>query len=161
MESYLSWGLGLVVPYVAGEKLEAEVAFEVPSSGMHYILGALYTPDLSYIEGSLFGVLQVVDGAVNSATHMTKYALVVGDSYTLDCEFTFSITSVILGLFLVKMTGDVPSLGDDGVVDSITASLTEPESVPAPEEVDITSLISMVMMVGVMATGMALMVKEV
>jgi len=161
MGDYLSWGLGSIVPYTAGEKLEAEVAFEAPSDGMYYMLGALYTPDLSYIEGSLFGVLQVDDGAVNSATHMTRYALVAGDSHILDCEFTLSSTDVILGLFLIRMTGDEPSLSDDRAVSSITASLVGPLPPEPVPEVDMTSLITMVMMVGVMATGMALMLKEV
>ena len=161
MGEYLSWDLVGPVEYSAGEELSFNLHFEAPGDTVaqnFYILGALYT-DTTYISGSLFGLLKAaeVDYAVNSDSYITLWELEPGESVDLLCRLTLDRSDCTLALFLMRMTGDTPSLEADEVIDQVQVQLTS----PVPTWIQITQTV--VPFVGVaMALGMvAIMVKGV
>jgi len=152
----MAWNLGSIVSYEAGAELAATVDFSVTEDGTYYLIGALYTTALAYIEGSMFGML-VPEGeeyAVNSPGDQTTQELEADDEEEVDCKFTLGQTNVILGLFLVKQLGDEPDWTTDTVVSSITTSLSG-AAVPSTE-FDFSSMMNLMitMMIVVMMMKM-------
>ena len=121
----LSWDIESPVEYQAGQELQFTVNFTAPGDGKSYLMGALYSSDLSYISGTLFGLLKVAgaDYAVNGTTYMSYWDLKEGESVELPCKLTLDRTNVVLGLFLFQMEGDTASLGVDEEVDALSAAL--------------------------------------
>ena len=150
----LSWDLGSLVSYEAGAELACAVEFDVPEDATYYLVGALYTTALAYIEGTMFGVLVPTgeDYGVNSPGDQTAWEMVADEEKELDCKFTLGQTNVILGLFLVKQLGDEPVWATDTVISSTTTSLSGAVE-PAPG-LDIMSLMMMVVVVGMMGIMM-------
>ena len=156
MAGELAWDLGSSVSYTTGGDLECKITIIAPEDGTYYLLGALYTTQLEYVPGTLFGVLlpsgEII--AVNSLTHATTWELEEDGEQEQDCKFIFDRTDTILGLFLMKMAGTEASWENDTVVDSITVSLSGPVM---QEPLDISALI--MLMIPIMMIGM--MVKVV
>ncbi len=125
MGAYLSWNLASPAISQAGQELQFTVNLTAPGDGKYYLMGALYSSDLSYISGTLFGLLKVAgaDYAVNGTTYMSYWDLEEGESVELPCRLTQDRTNVVLGLFLFKMEGDTASLGVDEEVDALSAAL--------------------------------------
>jgi len=154
----LSWDLGSLVSYEAGVELAAAAEFDVPEDATYYLIGALYTTALAYIEGTMFGVLIPTgeDYGVNSPGDQTAWEMVEDEEKELDCKFTLGQTNVILGLFLVKQLGDDPDWATDMVVSSVTTSLSG-AAVPAPSTgIDIDAIMNLMitMMIVVMMMKM-------
>ena len=152
----LSWNLGSLVAYEAGAELDAAVEFDVPEDATYYLIGALYTTTLAYIEGTMFGVL-IPTGevyGVNSPGDQTVWEMVEDEEKALDCKLTLGQTNVILGLFLVKQLGDDPVWATDTVVSSVTTSLSG-AAVPSTE-FDFSSMMNLMitMMIVVMMMKM-------
>lgn len=141
----MNWSLASQAEYSAGQGLTFTVGFTAPSAGKHYLLGALFDASLSYISGTLFGVLlpEGSDYAVNSLEYASLWDLEEGEEKELDCRFTFDRSNVILGLFLMKMGGAEPHLDDEQV-----ASLSTMLSLPAPP-IALESLLPLVTVVGI------------
>lgn len=159
MGDYLSWDLASLVSYTAGEVLECKVTFKAPEDSDYYLVGALYTTGLEMISGTFFGVL-LPSGevyAINSSTHMTEWEMVEDEEKEQDCKLTLGYSSVILALYFYKMAGTEPSLEDDELVDSVSTSLSGPA---VAAELDLSSLMVMAMMVGMMSMMMASAFKE-
>lgn len=158
----LSWNLGSIVSYEAGTELAAAVAFDVPEDATYYLVGALYTTELAYIAGTMFGVLIPTgeDYGVNSPGDQTEWDMVEDEEKELDCKFTLSLTNVILGLFLVEQLGDTPDWATDTVVSSITTSLSGAEAEEPAAGLDIGSLMMMVVVVGMMGMMMKAMSED-
>lgn len=133
MESELTWDLASPSEYQARQELQFALSFSAPEAGRprkekFYILGGLYTNDVVYISGSLFGLFQVpgTEYAVNSTGYVSVWELEPGGSVGLPCRLTFSMSDIILGLFLFKMEGDEPVIGIDEEIASISAVLASP-----------------------------------
>jgi hypothetical protein len=143
-ETYLSWNLTLPVSYQAGQELECTISFTAPEAGKYYLLGALYTTSLEYISGTLFGLLlsQGADYGVNSKEYTSLWELGKSEEKELTCKFTFDRSNIVLGLFLMKMVDDKPSLDADEQVGSLSTQLSS----PAPP-ITVESLIPLVMVV--------------
>lgn len=146
------------VSYTAREALEFLLTFSVSESGSYYVLGALYDSNLNYISGTLFGVLRQGELpadylGVNSQTGTTLWTMLEDEEVELDCRFVFGQSSVTMGLFLMRMTGDEPSLDDDEEIASTAIVLEGP---PAP--LDMGSIIGLVIAIGIMGV-MVKMVK--
>ncbi len=126
--TYLSWDLVSPKEYVAGSELQCTLSFAAPKVGKYYLLGALYDTALNYISGTLFGALlpEGSDYAVNNMEHASLWELEADEKKDLPCTFTFNRTDVVLGLFLMRMVGDSPSLEDDGQVASLSMELSSP-----------------------------------
>jgi len=156
----LSWDLGSLVSYEAGAELEAAVEFDVPEDATYYLIGALYTTELAYIAGTMFGVLIPTgeDYGVNSPGDQTAWEMEEDEEKELDCKFTLDRTNVILGLFLVKMLGYEPDWTTDAVVSSITTSLSG-AAVPAPSiGIDIDSMMNLMITMMIVVMMMKMMV---
>jgi len=146
LQAALSWDLEAEVSYRAGETLECAISFTAPETGKYYLMGALYTSSSEYISGTLFGLLlpEGSEYAINSAQYTSLWELEADESRELPCRFTFNRSDVVLGIFLMRMAGDEPSLEDDEQVGSLSVQLSS----PAPP-VMVESLITMAMIVGV------------
>lgn len=147
----ISWDLESTVSYQANQELEFTLNFTAPEEGTYYVIGALYTSSLDYISGTLFGVL-VPEGSaygVNSIQYTSLWELEADESKELPSKFTFDRSNVVLGLFLMKMAGDEPSLEDDEQVGSLTTTLSGPQVVDVGQ---IMNLAIVVIMVGMMMT---------
>ncbi|GAH49666.1 unnamed protein product [marine sediment metagenome] len=151
---YVSTDLGSSVSYGAGEELSFELAFTAPEAGTYYLLGALYDGGYNYIVGSLFGVLLSPDGSYvfNSGEMTQPWDMGESEEKTLSCRFVFTGTNVIVGLFLMKMTGDAPSFGNDIEVGSTSVVLESPEQ--EPERLDLTALVGLVAVMGLAGAAM-------
>ncbi len=156
----IAWDLGSLVSYEAGAELEVAVEFDVPEDATYYLIGALYTTELAYIAGTMFGVLVPTgeDYGVNSPGDQTAWEMVADEEKELDCKFTLGQTNVILGLFLVEQLGDDPDWATDTVVSSITTSLSGTVA-PTPStgiDIDINSMMNLMitMMIVVMMMKM-------
>jgi len=125
MSDELSWDLGSITTFNAGNVLETTVTVVAPESGTYYLVGALYDTSLNYISNSLFGVLQSEVGgtAVNSPTHVSLFDLSEDEELSLDCMFTLNRTSCILALFLYKLGDSEPDLSVDEQIASVSTSL--------------------------------------
>ncbi len=155
----LSWDLGSLVSYEAGAELAATVEFDVPEDATYYLVGALYTTALAYIEGTMFGVLVPIgeDYGVNSPGDQTTWEMEEDEEKELDCKFTLGQTNAILGLFLVKQLGDEPVRATDTVVSSITTSLSGAAVVPTPG-IDIDSMMNLMITMMIVVMMMKMMV---
>jgi len=140
------------VSYTVGEELTFKLTFTVPEDGNYYILGALYDSDFNFISGSLFGVLLPTGAtyAFNSSAQMSLWELEEDDETELDCKFILDRTSVIMGLFLMRMAGGEPSLGDDTEISSTTVVLAGEAAV----EFDLGSIVNVIVVVGMMGIMM-------
>ena len=156
--SYISIDLESPVTYDAGNILELKVTFSAPQDSKYYLLGALYTTSYDYILDSMFGVLLPVDTeyAINSYTVTNLWEMTTGDENELNCKFTLPRSDVILGLFLMRLVGDTPSLDDDVEVGSVSVVLEG--TIPViPETIDWNSLLG-----GIVAVGMiGMMAKSI
>lgn len=155
--TYLYWDLVSPKEYAAEAELECVLTFSAPEAGTYYLIGALYTTSLEYISGTLFGVL-IPEGsnyAVNSPGYVSLWELEATEEQELPCKFTFNRSDVILGLFLMRMVGDEPSLDDDEQVGSLSVQL----SAPVPP-ITIESLISLAMVVGMLGYIMTTALKD-
>ncbi len=153
----LSWSLGVYTAYQAGETLETVVAFTAPEDGSYYLLGGLYDGDGSFLAGTLFGLVVPpgADYAINSLIETGLWELEAGAETELACKLTFNRTDVILGLFLMKMAGDAPSLEYDEEASSVSTVLSA-----ANQATDMSSLIGMLAAVGLMAGMLPVALKE-
>ena len=144
----ISWDLEPVVSYQARQELECTLSFTAPDAGRYYICGALYTSDLEYMSGTLFGVLlpEGADYAVNSAEYTSLWDMEAVEEKELPCKFTFDRSNVVLGVFLMRMVGAEPSWADEEI-----GSLSVQLSSPAPP---ITIEQMMLMAAAVMMIGM-------
>jgi len=144
--AYISTDLVSPVRYNPGETLEFELSFTAPEAGNYYLLGALYDSGYNYISGSMFGVLLSEDKTYmfNSSEQTKPWELGEGDTMTLSSKFSFARSDAIMGLFLMKMAGNAPSLDDDEVKGSTMVSL---EAVRLME-LDLTALMSLVVVAG-------------
>ena len=150
--TYLSSDLASPKEYQAGSVLQLTLNFTTPQDGNYYLLGALFTNDLDYIDGTLFGILvaEGVDYAVNDPQQTSLWQLVADESAELGCRFTFDQSDIVLGLFLVKMAGEAPSLADDEEIGSLSAQLVSPAA-----GLDLSAMLAAaiaVMMMGVVMT---------
>ena len=138
------------VIYVAGEVLDVEVTFIVPSAGTYYIVGALYANDLTYITGSLFGIMIPTDEVygINSATDTRTWVMVADEEKVLATKLTLDRTGVVLGLFLMELVGETASFDDDIQVGLVELTLIG-EAIPAPP-LDLTSIMSTMVVIGMM-----------
>jgi len=145
-DTAISWDLTSPVTYQAEKVLACAISFTAPEAGKYYLLGALYTTSLEYISGTLFGVLlpEGSDYAVNSTQYTSLWEMGKGEEKQLPCEFTFNRSDLVLGLFLLKMAGEEPSLDADEQIGSLSVRLSSP--VPP---ITVESLMSLVMVVGV------------
>ena len=148
--SAIAVDLASPVVYVAGEVLDVEVTFIVPSAGTYYIIGALYASDLTYITGSLFGIM-IPTGevyGVNSATDTQTWIMATDEVKALAAKLTLDRTGIILGLFLMELTGETASFDDDIQVGLVELTLIG-EAIPAPP-LDLTSIMSTMVVIGMM-----------
>lgn len=145
-ETYLSWNLTSPVTYQAGQELEYILSFTAPQMGRYYLIGALYDSSLIYIPGTIFGVLlpEGLEYAINSMEYTSLWELEADEEKELPCKFTFDRSDVVLGMFLMKMIGNVPSFELDEQIGSLSIQLS-----PPTPPITIESLISLVMVVGV------------
>lgn len=143
------------VTYVAGSELGFTFTITAPEDGTYYVLGALYDSDFNYISGTLFGVLLPVGAAYafNSQAQMSLWELEEDDEEEIDCKFVLDRTSAIMGLFLMNMAGDEPSLEDDTEVSSTSAILAGEVAV----ELDLSIIVNAVVVVGMMGIMMKVM----
>ena len=147
------------VGYTAGQGLGLNLHFEAPADTVAtklYILGALYT-DTTYVSGSLFGVLKAagVDYGVNDAACVSIWELNPEQAVDLPCRFILDRTNCLLGLFLMRMVGDIPNLDSDEQLAQISVQLAAPVPISIWEQT--TPLITVVFalgMVGMMTRGM-------
>jgi len=134
----LSWDLISPIEYSVGEELNFNLHFEAPAdteSKKFYVLGGLYTPDETYIAGSLFGILKAagVDYGVNDTAYTSIWELDPEEGVDLPCKFNLSRTNCLLALFLVRMVGDEPNIDDDEELAQIQAQLVSP--IPVGEQI--------------------------
>lgn len=158
---YLSWDLESPVEYQAGQELQFTLHFSapeaVPRKRKYYVLCALYTKDLVYISGTLFPVYVPpgVDYGIGSTEYASVWELEPGRSVDLPCRLTLDRSDVVLGLFLFKMVGDVPSLGVDEEVASVSAELVSPAPPWTIESaVSVAGMVMVLGMLGFMMYGM-------
>ena len=143
----LSWDLGAETGYQAGEELEAIVTFSTSEAGGYYLLGGLYDTDGNFIDGTLCGLVATGSGyTVNSPTETGLWELGAGEDIELACRLTFDRTEVILGLFLMKMVGEAPSLENDKEIGSIATGLSA-----VNQAADAMSLLGMLAVTGLTA----------
>jgi hypothetical protein len=128
--NYLSWDLGSSVSYQAGMVLPLTLGFTAPYAGDYYLLGALFDANLDYIDGTLFGLLvpEGAETAVNDPQYTSIWELTQAESVSLGCQLTLDRTGVVLGLFLVQMSGEAPSLADDLEAGALSAELVAPSA---------------------------------
>jgi len=143
----LTWDLSASIVYDAGSELELTLSILAPEEATFYLLGALYAVDGTYIPGTLFGVASGVTYAVNSTTETSLWELLADEDLELGCRFVLDRSNVVLGLFLMKMAGDAPSLEDDAEVVSLSTALTS--LAPEPEAGDLLMLALVVGMMGI------------
>jgi len=143
LQTYLSWDLRSPVTYQAGQELRLTLNFTAPEAGLYYLLGALFTPSLDYIPGSLFGIYvpEGADYAIASAEYASLWELQAGQSASVPCRLSFDRTDVVLGIFLFRMVGDAPSLEVDPQIGYLSAELV------APKGLDLGSVMGMVVAV--------------
>ena len=148
---YLSWNLASPVSYQAGQEFECTIGFTAPEAGKYYLLGALYTATPEYISGTLFGVLlpEGSDHAVNSVEYTSPWELEADEEKELPCRFIFDRSDVVLGVFLMRMAGDEPSLDADEQVASLSVQLSSPAPPVSPVE-SILPVVALVMVLGML-----------
>ena len=144
-DAYLSSDLVSPVQYTASQELALTLSFTAPETASYYLVCALYTSDLVYISGTLFGILlpEGSEYAVNSTEYTSLWELEADEEKELPCKFTFDRSDVVLGVFLMKMIGDVPSFEHDEQIGSLSIQLSS----PAPP-ITLESLIPLVVVVG-------------
>lgn len=166
----LSWDLVSPVSYDTSQELSFNLHFEAPANTgakKFYLMGALYTPDGTYISGTLFGILKAaeVDYGVNDATYISLWELEPEEAVDLPCRFILNRTNCLLALFLMRMVGDEPSIDNDEVVAQIQAQLTAPQTVwEQIQDVigqNVMPLAAMGLMLGMVALVGREIVKEV
>lgn len=137
------------VTYNAGEELDVIITFTAPQTGTYYLLGGLYDSSYNFISGSMFGIILPTGAvyAINSITETQLWAALSGDVEVLPCKLTLTRTGVLLGLFLMRMTGTVPDLTDDVEEGSVTLILT---GGTALVEFDLNALMLALVAVGMM-----------
>lgn len=145
--TYLSWDLGAQVEYQAGQELQFILHFSAPEAKKFYLLGALYTKDLAYIPGTIFGIFQPpgTDYGTGSTEYVTVWELEPEESVDLPCRLTLNRSDVVLGLFLFRMEGDTPSLDVDEDIAVVSVELVSP-TLPWTGE----SIITTALMLGMM-----------
>ena len=155
--TYLSWDITSPKKYTAGNVLALTLTFTAPEKGNYYLLGALYDSEGNYISGTLFGVLvpEGSDYAINNAQHSSLWELEEDEETELPCQFILDRSNVVLGLFLMEMAGDEPSLENDEEIDSLSVVLNSPAA-----EVDIGQLMMMAMAIMMLGMVMATAFKE-
>jgi len=124
--TYLIWDLASPVSYQAGNELQLTLGFTAPDAGEYYLLGALFDANLDYLDGTLFGLLvpEGADYAVNDPQYTSIWEMAEGEGVDLPCRLTLDRSDITLGLFLVKMAGESPSLADDEEVGALSAELS-------------------------------------
>lgn len=162
--TYISWDLVSPIEYQAGQELQFTLHFSAPKAvskkRKYYLLCALYTKDLVYISGTLFAIYVPpgVDYGIGSTEYASVWELEPEQSVDLPCRLALDRSDIVLGLFLFKMEGDVPSLGVDEEIASISAELVSPappwtiESVMGP--------VAVVMALGMLGFVIYEVVKE-
>lgn len=163
--TYLSWNLVSPVEYTAGEELQFTLHLTAPEAVLprkrkYYILSALYTKDLVYISGTLFSIYVPpgVDYGIGSTEYASVWELEPEQSVDLPCRLTLNRSDVILGLFLFRMEGDVPSLGVDEEIAFISAELVSPT--PPWTLESIMGTVAVVMVLGMLGFVMYEAFKE-
>jgi len=113
------------VPYTAGEELELKITFEAPEDGSYYLLGALYDSNFRYISGSMFGIILPVGAtcAFNVVSQTQLWVMAAGGIQVLDTKLTLGRSSVILGIFFMKLVNTDISLTDDTEIGSVSLTL--------------------------------------
>ncbi len=66
------------------------------------------------------------DITVNDPQYTSIWTMAQGESVEIICRLTLDRTDVVLGLFLVQMSGEAPSLADDIEVGALSAELVTP-----------------------------------
>ena len=149
----MNWLLPSQIECAAGQELSFTVSFTAPKVGDYYLLGALYDSDFNYISGTLFGVLlpEGSDYAVNSAEYTSLWELEGDEEKELPCKFNFNWSDVVLGLFLMRMVGEVLSSDKDEQVASLSVALSSPalSTLPITRE-STASLVMIVACLGIM-----------
>lgn len=141
------------VTYNAREELPITVTFTVPQNGIYYLIGGLYTVNYEYIAGSMFGIILPTGAAyyINSAAETQLWEATTGEIKELTCGLTLTMTNVVLSLFLMRMTGSVPSLTDDVEEGSVALVLTSEDT---PVSFNLSALVSALVVVGMMGIAM-------
>lgn len=150
----ISWTLTPPVEYTAGEELTLDLSIVAPEAGNYYIAGALYTTDLDYIYGTLFGVFipPGTDYGIVSVEYATAWTMDEEEAKTVPCRLILERSDVVLGLFLFKMEGDAPVFGIDEEKGSVSGRLTSP--IPPTPPLALGELIGLVVVVGIVGYGM-------
>lgn len=155
---HISVDLASPVTYGVGEELEVKATFSAPEDGSYYLLGALYTADYGYISGTMFGVIlpEGATYAINSGTVTQLWEMSEGDEQELDCKLTLGRTGVILGLFLMRLAGETPSLDDDIEIGCVNLTLEErvPFTVGAIDWTTLLGGIVIVSTIGMVTRGL-------
>jgi len=155
-EASLVWDLSAEVTYNAGEELPFGLVLTAPSAGKYYLLGALYTSSAEFIPGTMFGILftEGLEHCVNDPQHSSLWELDEGEEVNLPCIITLDRTNVILGIFMMRMAGDEPSLDDDEQAGTLAATLS------GPHVVDIGQIMNLAIVVIMGGMVMAVALKE-
>lgn len=124
----LAWGLGSTTPYIIGETLSTAVRVTAPEGGTYYIIGALYSAELTMYSGTLFGLLQAPSTTIvnNSLSTLSTWNLEEGEELDFTAELSLGSTGCILAIFLYKMVDDIPDLKTDVAAFSVSTSLISP-----------------------------------
>ncbi len=155
----LSWDVVDPAEYAASQELVFNLHFEAPANTeaeKFYVLGGLYTADATYIPDTLFGILKSVDldYGINDLVSMSLWELEPEQAVDLPCRFTLDRSDVILGLFLMRLVGDAPSLENDEQVAQIQVQLVAPTSILV-QIMPLIVIVMMFMMITPMMKGMA------
>lgn len=128
MTKELAWSLGATVPYTVGETLSTSVRITAPEAGIYYVVGALYSLELTMYIGTLFGLLQEPDTLIadNDPFTLSIFSLEEEEELGLTTEFLLNRTGCVLAIFLYRMERDMPDLGEDVMVYSVSVSLVSP-----------------------------------
>ena len=148
----ISTDISSPVSYVAGVELVFKLTLTAPEDGTYYVIGALYDGNYNLIQGTRFGILlpEGAEYAFNSTEYTQLWELVKDEVKEIDCKLTLSRSSAILGLFLMKMVGESPSLDDDEEKGSTELTLLG----AAPAGVDLNAFIGLIAVVGIMGIAM-------
>jgi len=141
------------VSYNAGEELPVTITFTAPQAGVYYLLGGLYTVNYEFIAGTMFGIVLPAGATyyINSYTETQLWEAAAGETEELTCGFTLAMTNIVLSIFLMRMTGSVPSLADDVEEGSVALVLTSEAS---PVNLNLGTLVSALVIVGLMGIAM-------
>jgi len=146
------------VAYIAGEELALEVTVIAPEAATFYLLGALYDSSYNYISNSMFGIILPTGETdyVNVEGETQLLVLTAAEVKVIDCKLTFNRSSMIMGIFLMKLNGSDVSLEDDENMGSISLILTG--DTPSGVSFDLSTIMMMIVVVGMMGMAMKSMV---